>query len=369
MNLDQALSSCHTQEAFGCALGSLKLALVGGFSGTAVAQSLLRAARAANIRCSTFDVASAYGKNRVLQALSWRLRDKKPLNFNQFCASVVMRCTDECPRVLVTTGSAPLTAAALDRLRSQGVVCMNYSTDDPWSPTMRAKWYLHALPHYDVVFTPRRSNIEDMLQLGCREVRYLPFGYDEFLFDSSLGRATAESPPEVLFVGGADRDRIAFMNEFVGDGPIVSLVGGYWPKDRGLRKYALGLKGPAELFALTKAAAVNLILVRRANRDGHVMRTFEAGAIGGCLAVEDTAEHREIFGSEGETVRYFRTPSEAAVLCRTLIGNSAERLRLSAAVKTRIREGANTYSDRLRTILAIAAEIRRGAHRRCGAPS
>ena len=139
VNLDQALSSCHTQEAFGCALGSLKLALVGGFSGTAVAQSLLRAARAANIRCSTFDVASAYGKNRVLQALSWRLRDKKPLNFNQFCASVVMRCTDECPRVLVTTGSAPLTAATLDRLRSQGVVCMNYSTDDPWSPTMRAK--------------------------------------------------------------------------------------------------------------------------------------------------------------------------------------------------------------------------------------
>jgi spore maturation protein CgeB len=234
---------------------------------------------------------------------------------------------------------------------------------------MRAKWYLHALPHYNVVFTPRRSNIEDMLQLGCREVRYLPFGYDEFLFDSSLGRATAESPPEVLFVGGADRDRIAFMNEFVGDGPIVSLVGGYWPKDRGLRKYALGFKGPAELFALTKAAAVNLILVRRANRDGHVMRTFEAGAIGGCLAVEDTAEHREIFGSEGETVRYFRTPSEAAVLCRTLIGNSAERLRLSAAVKTRIREGANTYSDRLRTMFAIAAEIRCGGHRRCGATS
>ena len=57
---------------------------------------------------------------------------------------------------------------------------------------MRAKWYLHALPHYNVVFTPRRSNIEDMLQLGCREVRYLPFGYDEFLFDSSLGRATAD---------------------------------------------------------------------------------------------------------------------------------------------------------------------------------
>jgi spore maturation protein CgeB len=229
---------------------------------------------------------------------------------------------------------------------------------------MRAKWYLHALPHYDVVFTPRRSNIEDMLQLGCREVRYLPFGYDEFLFNSSLGPATAESPPEVLFVGGADRDRIAFMNEFMGDGPIVSLVGGYWPKERGLRKYALGLKGPAELFALTEAAAVNLILVRRANRDGHVMRTFEAGAIGGCLAVEDTLEHREIFGDDGESVRYFRTPSEAAKLCRSLIARPAERMRLSAAVKTRIRKGANTYADRLKSMIAEAEELRRGREQR-----
>src|SRR5437660_2880420 len=102
VNLDQALSSCHTQEAFGCAPGSLKLALVGGFSGTAVAQGLLRAARAASIRCSTCDVASAYGKNRELQALSSRLRDKKPLNFNECCGSVFMCWTDECPQVLVT---------------------------------------------------------------------------------------------------------------------------------------------------------------------------------------------------------------------------------------------------------------------------
>lgn len=359
MNLDQTLSSSHRHEAFSCAPGGIKLALVGGFEGTAVAQSLLRSAGAMNIECSVFDVASAYGENRVLQALSWRLRDRKPLNFNQFCVSVVKRCIVESPQVLVTTGSAPLTAGALERLRNRGIVCVNYSTDDPWNPTSQANWHLRALQHYDVVFTPRRSNIEDLLQLGCCDVRYLPFGYDEFLFDSSDSRRIAESPPKVLFVGGADRDRIGFMNEFVEDGPTVTLVGGYWPKDRGLRKYALGCKTAAKLATLTTAAAVNLILVRRINRDGHVMRTFEAGAIGGCLAVEDTVEHREIFGAEGEAVRYFRTPSEAAKLCRELIAHPAERMRLSAAVRTRILQGGNTYTDRLRTMLAIAKRLRR----------
>lgn len=77
----------------------------------------------------------------------------------------------------------------------------------------------------------RRMKVDLLVQLGCSEVRYLPFGYEEFLFDSSLGRATAESAPEVLFVGGADRDGVAFMKEFMADGPIVTLIGGYWPKD------------------------------------------------------------------------------------------------------------------------------------------
>ena len=347
----------------------MTIAIVGGAGGTSVGESLLRAANLMKIEAVFFNTAGASKGNKLLRILAWRIRDRRPLRLDEFSQNVVGACAIERPRLLISTGPAPLTAAAIAGLKRLGILCMNYSTDDPWNQTMRGNWFLSALPQYDVVFTPRRSNIEDMLQLGCHDVRYLPFGYDEFLFDSRPSDEIAKSPPEVLFVGGADRDRIEFMNIFLKEGPIVSLVGSYWTKDRRLRNYALGRKAPTELLALTTAAAVNLILVRRINRDGHVMRTFEAGAIGGCLAVEDTGEHREIFGAEGETVRYFRTPSEAATLCRTLIAHPAERLRLATAVKTRIREGANTYSDRLRTILAIAAEIRRGAHRQCGAPS
>jgi hypothetical protein len=46
--------------------------------------------------------------------------------------------------------------------------------------------------------------------------------------------------------------------------------------------------------------------VRRASRDGHIMRSFEIAAVGGCMLAQDIDEHREIFGSEGEAVVYFR---------------------------------------------------------------
>jgi spore maturation protein CgeB len=108
---------------------------------------------------------------------------------------------------------------------------------------------------------------------------------------------------------------------------------------------------------LTAAAKVNLCLVRRANRDGHVMRSFEIAAIGGCMLAEDTDEHREIFGPEGEAVVYFRNAREAAERTRALLSNSSERKRLAAGLHRRIVGGAHSYVDRLAAMLEIARQI------------
>jgi spore maturation protein CgeB len=246
----------------------------------------------------------------------------------------------------------------LRRLRAMGIVCVNYSTDDPWNPTLFSHWHLRALPEFDVVFTTRRANVQDFRRLGCTQVRYLPFGYDERLFHPPE-RAREKPGHDVLFVGGADRDRVAFMTEFLPTGPRVALVGGYWERFPAMRPYALGHMSPEALCALTAAAKVNLCLVRKANRDGHVMRSFEIGALGGCMLAEDTAEHRELFGDDGEAVVYFRSPQEAADRARALLADSAERARLSAAARARISRGAHTYRDRLVAILEAATRISR----------
>ena len=120
------------------------------------------------------------------------------------------------------------------------------------------------------------------------------------------------------------------MTEFMRHGPPVAVAGGYWERYPAFRAYALGTKPPEIIRALTAAAKVNLCLVRRANRDGHVMRSFEIAATGGCMLAQDTDEHREIFGPEGEAVVYFRDAKEAAERARALLCNSSERKRLAA---------------------------------------
>jgi hypothetical protein len=334
-----------------------RLAIVGSFDGTHIGGSLWRAAAHLGIDTAKFDVGDA-GGNRIMRAALWRFGDRRSPGVHRFSKSIVADCRQLGPDILIATGAAPLTGSTLRMLRAMGIVCVNYSTDDPWNPALRASWHLRLLPEYDAIFTTRRANITNFADIGCDEVHYLPFGYDEWLF-CRRAQALDEPAPDVLFVGGADRDRAAFMTEFLHTGPRVALIGGYWERFPALRPYAVGQRPPEALCALTAAAKINLCLVRRANRDGHVMRSFEIAALGGCMLAEDTAEHREIFGPDGEAVVYFRTAGEAAERARSLLADPAERARLSAVVQSRISRGAHTYQDRLDSILEAAARIRR----------
>ena len=336
---------------------AVKLALLGTLHGTHIGGSIARGAAKLGIKSILFDAEQAAAGPRLLRSLSWHLGDRRPLHLNRFSNELVETCARAKPDILIATGMAPLTESALRRLRRSGIVSVNYSTDDPWNPAMRSHWHLRALPFYDLVFSPRRSNLDDFRRLGCAEVHYLPFGYDESLFASATYSDLSQAH-DVLFVGGADPDRVAFMTEFVRHGLSVAVVGGYWERYAAFRAHALGIKPPEIIRALTAAAKVNLCLVRRANRDGHVMRSFEIAAIGGCMLAEDTDEHREIFGPEGEAIVYFRNAREAAERTRALLCNSSERKRLAAGLHRRIVGGAHTYVDRLAAMLEIARQMR-----------
>lgn len=82
------------------------------------------------------------------------------------------------------------------------------------------------------------------------------------------------------------------------------------------------------------------------------MRTFEIAAMGGCMLAEDTEEHREILGADGECAMFFRNEREMVEKAKWLLGHPEERSRLARAAYLRITRGQNTYADRLRTMLA-----------------
>ena len=79
------------------------------------------------------------------------------------------------------------------------------------------------------------------------------------------------------------------------------------------------------------------------------------------MLAEDTAEHRDIFGRDGQAVVYFRTPEDAVARARALLADDAERARLSAAARQCIATGGHTYRDRLNAMLVAAGWTDRGS--------
>lgn len=335
----------------------MDLLICGEWGGSSVAHSLFKSASLdENSSTEFFNVKLADARFNLVNKVLWRMgkRAAHPRRLERRILQAADR--HSC---LITTGIAPVRAAALRDLRRRECVTLHYSTDDPWSRNHSAAWHHRALVEYDIVFTPRRANEQQLRELGCRDVRYLPFGFDERLFPAEPTSAPEKTRVQTLFVGGADAERAGFLRAFAAAGGNPVLVGGYWDRWSDLAPRWLGHCPPERVLALTKSAAINLILVRRSNRDGHTMRSIEAGAIGGCLLVEDTQEHRTIFGGDGACVRYFVSPQQAASLARNLLDDPAERERMARAVRDRILSEGHSYADRLRTMMLGAAEIRR----------
>jgi spore maturation protein CgeB len=328
--------------------------LIVGFSGSGhVGGYFASACRKLGIDYDLFDANRAEAKTRIGRSFYWRFRDKAPARLQRFGTLVLDAYKSKRWDVVLTTGRAPLGRSHIEKLRGQGIKVYNYSTDDPWNPSLQAQWFLSALAAYDAIFTPRRANIEDFRSCGVQTVHYLPFAYEPEVHRPWPVSAPAGIPSDVLFVGGCDRDRLPLIEALIESGLKMALFGGYWDKYPATRPHWRGNTDQPAIRSASAAARVCLCLVRRANRDGHVMRSYEAAAIGGCILAEDTVDHREIFGGDDETVRYFKSTSEMVQQAQFLVADSEARCRLSAQLRTRFVASKNTYADRLAKILQL----------------
>ena len=69
------------------------------------------------------------------------------------------------------------------------------------------------------------------------------------------------------------------------------------------------------------------------------------------MLVEDTEDHRRLFGPDGAAVRYFRSREELVDRAGWLVSNVAERSRLAATAQALVVGGSHRYRDRLASML------------------
>ncbi|HYB91457.1 MAG TPA: glycosyltransferase [Candidatus Binataceae bacterium] len=263
--------------------------------------------------------------------------------------------------VLVGKGAWYSPAALREVRESTGAVMVNWATDDPFNPANGSHDLAESIRLYDLYVCTRRAAMADVERAGCRNVAYVRFGYKpEVHFPQSP--ATAEEERrfgcDVVFIGGCDRDRAPYFEALVRALPEIrlNLFGGYWGEVPALARYWRGVAVGRDFRLAIGGAKIAINLVRRANRDDHVMRTFEVPACGGFMLTERTPAHEEIFGEDREAA-FFSSPGEMAAKVRDWLARDEARRAVAAAGHRKVTTSHNTYADRLAEILDLSRPL------------
>jgi hypothetical protein len=281
----------------------------------------------------------------------YRLLARRPPRLRAFERTLLETAEQARPDVVLIVKGPYVRPRILRQLRQMGAALVNFSTDDPFNPAVTTRYLQAGIGGYDVYATPRAANVAQLQACGARKTPVVPFGYKPTVhFIDPAG--TDGDRCELLFIGGADRDRVAFFRRVVELWPGVrlDLYGNYWTRDPVLRRFARGYAYGDLYRTATRRARFAVNLVRRANRDGHVMRTFEVPACGGCMLAERTDDHARFF-DEGRDALFFETPEELVRQARALVDDAGRRNEIAASGHCRVVRDGHSYGTRLATLL------------------
>jgi spore maturation protein CgeB len=287
----------------------------------------------------------------------WRLRRNVPAGVANFRRTVLQRAREYSPDIVLTLKGAYLDPETLHELkRATSALLVNFSTDDPFNDAPSTPCIRPSLPFWDVYATPRAHTIPE-LQRHCNgRFVYLPFAYDpESHFpEKSVTRQEEEAfASDLAFIGVCDSDRVDTLRFLANQSALV--VGFYG----GGRRYKLikDLRRCHRGFAVGKdyrmalaCSKIALSLNRKANRDTHVMRTFEIPACGAFLLAERTDEQRAMFVEDQEAV-FFNGKDELLEKTTFYLRHPEARQKIAHAGYRRVTSGRNTYRDRISYLL------------------
>jgi hypothetical protein len=298
---------------------------------------------------------------RLPHAVVYRALGHRPPGYWRFNRALVRAAREFQPSVvLVVKGAYVATDALASVKRDTGAVLVNFATDDPTNPAASSPSIRASIPLFDLYACTKRAIIPDVLAAGCPRAVFVPFGFNRTVHYPEEPKDEQERERyrcEVSFVGTMAEGRDEYFVELLLRRPGVDLhlYGTNWDRHPVLGPHFRGV-ADARTFRLVSACSrISVNLVRKANRDGHVMRSFEVPACRGFMLAEPTDEHLELLGPG--RAGYFADKAELVERVDHFLSHETERQGIIDAGSRHVIDGGNSYHERLTQILEHVAEV------------
>jgi spore maturation protein CgeB len=292
--------------------------------------------------------------------LARRVLGRRPFDLRALNERLLNRAQTFKPDLVLICKGATVAPHTLAVLKAQtGATLINFATDDPFNPRVSTPELVRSIPFYDIYACTKLAIMEDVMHAGCQRAMYLPFAYKpDFHFPehASTIEEHRQFDSAVAFVGGCDGDRVLFFCQLLAEMPTLDLAlyGSYWNRCLSLRRHWRGFAVGRDFRLALGGAKIAINLVRRANRDGHVMRSFEIPACGAFMLAERTHEHDTLF-ADGINAAFFSSVTDACHQIQHYLANPQERARITQAGLALVSaKGQHDYTSRLITILDTA---------------
>lgn len=187
------------------------------------------------------------------------------------------------------------------------------SEDDMYASHNRSLYYDRSLQHYDIVFTTKTYNLEELIRLGARRTCLFLDSFDEDLHRPLQQYAELEQKCiNVGFIGTYEKERADTILWLGSQGVKVVVFGNGWSALKGVNGNIKIMDKPIigdDYVEAINQTRINLGFLRKINRDQVTSRTMEITGCGGFLLAERTSRHMELF-EEGKEAEFFADNDE-----------------------------------------------------------
>lgn len=257
-------------------------------------------------------------------------------------------------------------ADTLRRLRSMGVVTVDYMIDNPFGPRRDPgfRLYVRTIPEYDLHVQQRDVSVQEYLRRGARRVVKVQTAFEPTAhFPPPVGWSDRDRTREISFIGTPYDDRPRFLTELwhkynlpvTISGPPIwkrkldgNVTGALYPEDAEPRDAAY-----RERIWRSK---INLSFLTHGNQDEYAHKSFEIAACGGFLLAERSAGHSTRFKEDEEAV-FFSGIEECVEKVRRYLPDEMARTRIAQAGQRRAVECGYDNDSQLTKVLEVVKDL------------
>lgn len=279
-----------------------------------------------------------YRGGKFLSRVYRRLKWGPPIfDYNR---DMLKLATETQPDVVWVDKGIWLFPETIQKMKALGAKIVHY-TPDPALCFHKSRFFLRSVPHYDLVVTTKRYEIDLFHEMGVKElmVQYPMFYPEVHVPPDPSPDELAEQQCDAVFIGTFTPDRYVYINPLIEAGLDVRIYGNQWErcKDPILRKGIAGGPHSGRDYNLRLACGrLALGLLSPLVPDTSTTRSVEIPAVGGFFFAQRTDEHKEMFEEDKEAV-FFDSVGEMMEKATYYLNHPEERLRIAQAGLQRTR--------------------------------